>query len=281
MDRSVTDLLESGVQLPWWWVYGCRFESQEQAPKSRGVLSCHRVSDVLPGELARAERRLDETLAQEEALRKHREKYSAKTDRPAPSKSVIESWKRIEAWYAENANDLSNTLAPGASEATIERFEKEIGAELPLDFKESVRVHDGGGWWVPWRHGDLLSLEGILKQWKMYCDWQANGDYAGKDWIPQAIKGPIKPLFWNRRRIYITDNSGDHLTLDLDPPADGKYGQVLDHSHEVGPTEVVGSGWAGFLRQLVEDLETGKYVYLEREDSLELIEEVEKELADE
>ena len=84
-------------------------------------------------------------------------------------------------------------------------------------------------------------------------------------------------MFWNKKRIYVTDNSGDHLALDLDPPADGKYGQVLHHSHEIGPTEVVASGWGEFLRTLVDDLESGKYVYLEHEGSLELVEELEQE----
>ena len=158
------------------------------------------------------------------------------------------------------------------------RFEKEIDARLPDDFKESLRIHDGGGWWVPWRHGDLLSLEQILEQWKMYSDWQAKGEYAtgGDNWRADNIKGPIKRVFWNKKRIYVTDNSGDHLTLDLDPPADGTYGQVIDHSHEVGPMEVVATGWGEFLRNLVEDLESGKYVYLKHEGSLELVEEVER-----
>jgi cell wall assembly regulator SMI1 len=280
MDRSVTNLVESGIELPWWWVYGRRFDSKEKAPNSRSLLSCDYLSDVLPQQFAVANRRLGEKRAREESLRKHREKYGSRTNRSEPSKSVIESWQRIEGWYAENANSLTNSLAPGATQAAIERFEKEIGAKLPDDFKESVRVHDGGGWWVPWRHGDLLSLEGILEQWKMYSDWQAKGNYAtGEDWVPRDIKGPIKPVFWNKQRIYLTDNSGHRLTLDLDPPADGKYGQVLDHCHEVGPTEVVASGWAEFLRMLVDDLESGKYVYLE-DGGVELAAEVEKELAE-
>ncbi len=44
--------------------------------------------------------------------------------------------------------------------------------------------------------------------------------------------------------------------------------------------EVVASGWAEFLRMLVEDLESGKYVLLEDAGSLELVEEVERELTE-
>ena len=69
MDRSVTDLVESGVELPWWWVYGRRFDSKEKAPNSRGVLSCDRVSDVLPHKFAGAKQQLEATREREESLR--------------------------------------------------------------------------------------------------------------------------------------------------------------------------------------------------------------------
>ena len=54
-------------------------------------------------------------------------------------------------------------------------------------------------------------------------------------------------------------------TLDLDPPEDGMYGQVLDHSHEVGPF----SPRTGCVSEPTEDLETGKYIWFEFEHSLE------------
>jgi cell wall assembly regulator SMI1 len=189
---------------------------------------------------------------------------------------VAESWERIERWYAEHIPDRPPSLAPAASETTITEFESEIGANLPEEFKESVRIHDGGGWWVPWRHGELLSLAGVLAQWRMYSEWQAKGDYATNEWTANDIKGPIKPVFWNKKRIYVTDNSGDHVTLDLDPPPEGRYGQVLYHSHEVGPREVLATSWAQFLSDLAVDLESGKYIYYRRYNQLELLEEFEK-----
>ena len=54
MNRSVTDLVDSGVELPWWWIYGRRFDSPEKAPRGRGAFSCDRVSDVLPNSLTSA-----------------------------------------------------------------------------------------------------------------------------------------------------------------------------------------------------------------------------------
>ncbi|HYV39030.1 MAG TPA: SMI1/KNR4 family protein [Gemmataceae bacterium] len=275
---SVTKLVASNVKLPWWWVHGRRFKSKKDGPTGTSRLLCQKISDGLQHIFEGAKGALANTRVLEEALQEHREKFALKT-KPKPSRSVAESWQRIESWFAENAFPLNNALGSGASAKEIQQFQKAIGAKLPKDFTESVRIHDGGGWWVPWQYGELLSLNQILEQWKMYCDWQASGEYAtgGEDWKADDIKGPIKPVFWNKKRIYVTDNSGDHLTLDLDPPPEGIYGQVLDHSHEVGPMEVLASGWGVFLRNLVEDLESGKYL-IAGAGGLELVDDLERRL---
>lgn len=262
MERSVTTLVERGVELPWWWVYGRRFKRKKDAPNSLSVLSCDSVRSVLRHQYDAAVRRAEDIRDRAEALRLHEEKYGKLKKKPKPSKSVAESWARIEAWYAEHGPGPLGSLAKGATKSAVDKFEREIGAKLPDDFKESVRIHDGGGWWVPHGHGELLSLEEILSGWKMYAEWQVeNGFGMGDDWKPREIKGPAKNIWWNKQRIHITDNSGDHLTLDLDPSPDGRYGQVLDHSHEVGPTEVVASSWGEFLSNLAVGLESGKFIY--------------------
>jgi cell wall assembly regulator SMI1 len=172
----------------------------------------------------------------------------------------------------EHAPGYSSTLNKGAPEGAIATFEHAIGVNLPEDYKESVRLHDGGDCVIP-TYGDLLTLDRALEQWKMYRGWQQKGEYAvGDDWIPRQIKGPIKPVFWNPKRIHITDSSGDHLTLDLDPPEGGVYGQILEHCHEVGPIGVVAGSWTEFLRHLVDDLECGKYVFFEFDRNLEPLE---------
>jgi cell wall assembly regulator SMI1 len=275
LDRSVTKLVESGVELPWWWRYGRRFKREKDAPNTTGRLSCDSVGSILRAEYDRAVRRAEEIRDRAEALRKHEEKYGKLKKKPKPSKSVKESWKRIETWYAEHGPGRPSDLAKGATSASIKAFEKEIGATLPNDFKESVRIHDGSGWWVPPRHGELLSLELMLKQWRMYSEWKAKGDYAvegGESWKPTDLKGPVKRVFWNQTRIHVSDNSGDHLTLDLDPPPKGKYGQVIHHSHEVGPTRVVAPSWTEFLSDLAVDLESGKFIYFEPTSEVDLLE---------
>lgn len=270
LDRSVEGLLESGVKLPWWWVYGRRYKRKSDASNSMSVYSCDEVHAPLPLLFRSAKQAAEIARQRAVSIQRHNEKFPDPTLKSVPSSSVAESWTRIKAWFQEHAPGYSFPLNAGASESAIDAFEKEIQAELPDSFKDSVRIHDGGDCWILPSHGDLLSLDRILQQWKMYSSWVTENGYGtGDDWIPGKLEGPIKPVFWNQKRIYITDNSGDHLTLDLDPPADGVYGQIIDHSHEVGPQRVVARSWGEFLNQLAQDLESGKYVYFEHEYTIE------------
>jgi len=183
--------------------------------------------------------------------------------------SVSTSWQRIDAWHLANTRPKKLGLKPGATPQAISALESSIGAKLPDDFRESLLLHNGGGW-ILW-YGELLSIDAMLKQWTTYCDWQNRGEFAvpgSPDWQTHSISGPIKPFFWSPKRLCVTDNSGDHLTLDFDPPANGSYGQVIDHSHEVGPESVLAPSWSAFLEQIADDLHAGKYIYNQDEDTV-------------
>jgi cell wall assembly regulator SMI1 len=131
-------------------------------------------------------------------------------------------------------------------------------------------LHDGGSEWS-WilGYGELLTLDAITKWRAIYRELKARGEYTVLNvdyWSPQALDSPIKPIFWNVKRLFLTDYCLGHLNLDLDPPAEGHYGQVLDHSEELGPEKVLAPSWSAFLSQLADDLETGKYVYVKDTD---------------
>jgi cell wall assembly regulator SMI1 len=255
LNRNVTELVERGVKLPWWWVLGVRCESKEKAPQTMNVALCNGlIKNCLRGlyNCLQQEREFNRERAQ---ARKQAKREIKKRGPARPSRSLAESWERIRALYPHQI------LNPGATPAAIAAFEEAIGLALPDDFKESLRLHDGGKdfWFTP-TSGEFLSLAGMLKQWNWYGGAHRKGEYASEDWEASDIEGPIKPIFWNTKRIFVTDNSGDHWTLDLDPPEDGAYGQILEHSHEVGPTQVLARSWTELLSQLVVGLENGEYL---------------------
>ena len=178
------------------------------------------------------------------------------------------SWKRISEWHEKNTPPGKFTLNSGASALAIGTFEQLIGESLPDDFCESLSIHDGGDFWIA-HFGELLSLNSIKRNWHHYRKWQASGEFAVEGesiWTPRDISGPIKPIFWNPKRVFVTDNGGgDHVALDLDPPPEGTYGQILKHSHEVGPMTCLAGTWKEFLASFADGLEAGEYVYLESE----------------
>lgn len=179
---------------------------------------------------------------------------------------VAVSWDRIADWHRKNTPSSIFQLASGATSKEIDDFEKLIGSKLPDDMRRSLLLHNGGrGTWLLY-HGTFLSLSQIAGLWKTYHDRQEKNGYGkGSNWAPLDPQGPVKPIWWNPKRIPLTDNSGDHLMLDLDPATGGAYGQIVEFSHEMGPVEVVAPSWAAWLKQVADYLEAGKYTYIKKE----------------
>ncbi len=161
---------------------------------------------------------------------------------------ISETWKRIVAWHAANTPGGTFCLADGATEAEVCSFESMIGSPLPEDIRESLLLHNGGedAWLV--HYGELLSLAGMTQQWHLYRQLREADPDGGLE--PRCIEGPIKPVWWYPKRVHLTDNSGDHIMADCDPAGGGRYGQIIEHSHEIGPTKVLAWSWREFLAQL-------------------------------
>jgi cell wall assembly regulator SMI1 len=82
-----------------------------------------------------------------------------------------------------------------------------------------------------------------------------NGWGLGDAWKPFDVRGPIKPHGWTPKRIPLLDADGVHIMHDLDPAEDGSNGQVIDHSHEIGPKSLLAARWLAWLNHLADDLE--------------------------
>ena len=183
--------------------------------------------------------------------------------------NLVEVWQRIAVWHEDNTPAGLFRLAPGASDAEISEFETAIGNTLPADVRQSFSIHNGGLGHACLLWYEMLPLQSIFKTWQRYLEWQTNNGWGlGDDWRPFDVRGPIKPQWWTARRIPLLDADGDHVMLDLDPPEDGTYGQIIEHSHEIGPKLVLAASWLDWLNRLADGLEAGKYVYVEDEETV-------------
>ena len=177
--------------------------------------------------------------------------------------SVAELWSRIREIYAAHDDLCDWTFNAPASDADVARLQNAVPQQIPQDYLASLRVHDGCAW-LP-GYGELLTVDETLRQREMYSEWQRDNGYGdhtstlpdSDTWYPRQIDGPIKPYWWKPSRLFVTDSSGDHIAIDFDPPDNGSYGQVIDHSHETGPSQVVADSWTLFLTRFITDLENG------------------------
>lgn len=167
-------------------------------------------------------------------------------------------WQRIEMWLKQYTPDILADLREGASDADLKKAAQVLSCVLPDDMTESYRIHDGtrgsasllGEW-------ELLSLDGIVKEWKILKKLYDDGTFEGLE--GDAGVG-IQSDWWNPRWIPVGGNgSGDFLCVDLNPPPAGTSGQIISFFHAEPRRELVAKGFKFWLAEFADDLESGKY----------------------
>ena len=194
---------------------------------------------------------------------------------------IITIWQRIDGWLAQNAPEIAQGLAPGATDEEITVAERIVGVTFPEEVRASYRIHDGqqtdrslggvvGGVFVP--GGDFLSLARIVDEWTVWKDLLDSGTFDGTQSDPQP---GIKSDWWNLRWIPITyDGSGNHYCADLDPAPGGTVGQIITMWHDGGEREVMATSFTHWLNQLADEFERGEWVYSEDDGGVVRVEDV-------
>jgi cell wall assembly regulator SMI1 len=195
---------------------------------------------------------------------------------PAAAKdSLRAAWGRLEAWFCRHAPARCEyPLATAASEEDLRWVERLIGQRLPGDFRSSYQRHDGSnrvqifgifglGYWMPLLTPKRLKglYNSVAAEWQVMTGLLREGSFddIGSNDRP---KGPIKREHWNAGWVPFTcSDTGDFLCIDLDPPPDGKKGQVIFWWHEWGPYTVVADSFGSLLTQLAHRLEDGVYTF--------------------
>jgi cell wall assembly regulator SMI1 len=146
--------------------------------------------------------------------------------------------------------------APGISDGQLAQAEEKLGFALPPELVQFLQVHDGsGGLWLHDR-GEFMSLEGVLSAWDREVDLWGDGD--NDDYSKPS--GPIKRKWFTQGWVPVLDErTGSLVCIDLDPPPDGKMGQLIEWRHDRGPGEVLAPGLRDLLESFVHDLDAGLY----------------------
>lgn len=167
-----------------------------------------------------------------------------KAGSPAGDDALDAAWARA---HEELRTAGAAKLPKGASEAAIQRAEKALGVALPDDFRASYKRHDGGGSEYILEGREFLSLEGIVRQWRIWKDLYDSGTF--EDTNSEPARG-VKDDWWNPKWIPFTyDGSGNHHCIDLDPGKGGRLGQVILMWHDSEERPVEAKSFSDFLKK--------------------------------
>lgn len=133
----------------------------------------------------------------------------------------------------------------GASEGSLDLFEKEYGVRLPGDFRTFYQRKDGSGYGLHMLYpGDaeggrctpfyLMSLEEIRETKQYFCEVDEKlEEYYSEDEISQ-LDPEIKPYLFHKQWIPFATIAGGSLYLmfDFDPTEEGTYGQIIMYVHD-------------------------------------------------
>jgi len=178
--------------------------------------------------------------------------------------TVAETWDRIHAWLGLNAAQILAELNPGASEEKIKELENKLEVnDLPDDFKESYRIHDGSsaGCFFGTRYNchTFHTIDEIVEDWSVNKDVLDKEDFGPYD---RKEDDPLEFLchWWNPRWIPFGNNGcGDSISMDLAPTEAGTYGQVFQWYHDGGKFELLAKNFSELLNKFADDLENDKY----------------------
>lgn len=162
-----------------------------------------------------------------------------------PADRVAAAWERIEATLPDGA------LGAPAIDSELADLEKDLGLRLPEDVRASWLRHGSmtpGA--APWDGGWIATPEQILRDYRMWTESEANGDYEG--FAEDAGKSADSEGKWfHEAWIPLThDFGGNHMCLDT------RSGRYVDMDHEYSSSFAGYTDWAGYLEQTAGLLES-------------------------
>ncbi len=142
-------------------------------------------------------------------------------------------------------------LPAGATEAEIAQAEAALGVTFPPEVRAFYLTHDGGSDDEVYNCGgrELLSLDGIVSQWKIWKQLLDSGTFEKND--HGAPDPGVQKKWWIAEWIPVTyDGAGNHHILDLAPAKGGKVGQILSFWHDDAPRTLEAPDFLTWLSQV-------------------------------
>lgn len=171
-------------------------------------------------------------------------------------------WTRYETWLKQNWPDALAALNPPASDLDLAMLQQALQAPLPADYVASLKIHNGERHFPPcglFRRDQYLPVESVLSQW---TSWKGLSDEGVFDEITSDGGSTVSSRWWDTGWIpFSHDGMGNSLCIDTAPAENGTAGQIIRMWHDDADRPVEATDFRSWFADLVEGVETGKYVY--------------------
>jgi len=174
---------------------------------------------------------------------------------------------KFKEWLADNYSDGLLDLNPPATATEIEELTSTLGVDLPDDFIDVLKIHNGQKGESAWLFDsqEFLSTHRILEEfntWKNLLDKELQGKVSSPD-------DGVKNDWWNKNWIpFTSDGCGDHYCFDLDPSSIGTKGQVITLWYELADREIVAMSFSQWFEEYVQQLYSGELFYSKEYNSI-------------
>ena len=190
-------------------------------------------------------------------------------------------WNEIESWLGQHAPLVLKSFRPPVDDRYLASVQVSLGCELPADYCESLRTHDGQqinlyGCSPGSVHGlNFYPLSKNVSIWKELSELYRHL-LRQEGWNGSTIStgGPVRNVWWDKQWIPIADDGNNNCwCLDLNPPEGGKAGQVIEVPHDEWVRIVLADSFAEWMEEFASGLTSGQYIYSEFHSGLITIEE--------
>ena len=180
--------------------------------------------------------------------------------------SPTELSSQLDAWAKVNAPSLQGWLGAGASTGELDRLSEVIGYELPPAFRSFWTLHNGAAHKPSPQQEGAYTIRSLIRNLDLLDagSMLAERDNALK-YAEESVKcssaGPVKPLYWSPGWVpfAVLYGSSHYLCLDLDPPPEGDYGQVIEVGMKFDQRRVLCKDVLCLLEGLLLSLQRGEY----------------------
>jgi cell wall assembly regulator SMI1 len=167
------------------------------------------------------------------------------------------AWKRYVDAATRAHAAFPTYLAPGASEDEVAAAEIAVKCAFPADLRHLLKLHNGSNEHQVLPGWELFPTERIADEWTVWADlYHSEFKPDGFDCEPN---GPIRGDEWWRLKWipFCGDGGGNHLCVDMEPPAKGTLGQVITMWHDDASREVAAPSLTELIELLADDFEAG------------------------